>query len=84
MNKKHLLIMLLCCVIPIAVLGGLYLFQGQISPTMWLGFMLLCPVLHLVMMKFMLHGEDHGEHHATSLPSPRGNKGAVEERSPLP
>ncbi len=65
MMKKHLFIMILCCLIPIAGLVALSLFQVQLSPPLWLGFMLLCPILHLVMMKYMMHDEDHEHHHHT-------------------
>jgi hypothetical protein len=59
MNKRHLIIMLLCCLIPLAALAALFLFKVQITPGLWFGLMLLCPVLHLLMMRFMLHGKDH-------------------------
>jgi hypothetical protein len=62
--------MLLCCLIPLAAIGGLFLFQVEITPGIWFGIMLLCPVLHLVMMKFMMQGGSHEHHiHPPSLAS---------------
>lgn len=71
MNKKHLIIMLLCCLIPLAALGSLFLFQIQITPGLWFGIMLLCPVLHLLMMKFMMKSGSHEHHHQ---PAPLATK----------
>lgn len=69
MIKKHLVIMILCCLIPVAGLFALYLFQIPISPALWFGFMLLCPILHLVMMKYMMGGEHHEhQHHTAPMP----------------
>ena len=69
MNKKHLLIMLLCCLIPVAILLALSFFQVQVTSGIWFGIMLLCPVLHLLMMKSMLHNENHEHQHSLHIPS---------------
>jgi hypothetical protein len=75
MISKHLLIMLLCCLIPVAVLAGLFFFQVQMTPTLWYSVMFLCPFLHLLMMYFM-HKSSKDEHHSHShSPSlPRKNQ----------
>jgi hypothetical protein len=69
MLKKHIVIMLLCCLIPIAALGALFLFQVQVTPNIWFGIMLLCPVLHLLMMKFMHTGEEQHHHRSPQIPT---------------
>lgn len=61
MNRKHLAIMLLCCLIPVGMLAAVYVFRVQLNSALWFGVMLLCPVLHLLMMKFMM--DDHGHQH---------------------
>ena len=76
MIKKHTLIMILCCAIPIAGLMALSLFRVPLSPALWFLVMLLCPILHLVMMKYMMHGEEHDHHkgHAPLPPKSYGTK----------
>jgi len=47
--SKHALIMVLCCLIPLAILAVL-LVIGVSGTYLILGLALLCPLLHLVMM----------------------------------
>lgn len=58
-NKFHKILMILCCAIPLLVIGALYLTNVQ--GTSWgsilsFGAILLCPLMHLVMMPLM-HGK---------------------------
>ncbi|MBI4285387.1 MAG: DUF2933 domain-containing protein [Chloroflexi bacterium] len=57
---KHGLIMLLCCLIPLAILGVLWAVGVPGNYLVW-GVLLLCPVLHIVMMRGM--GKDGGHQH---------------------
>jgi hypothetical protein len=71
MNKKHLLIMLACCLIPLAGLVAITVFRVPTSSVVYFGLILLCPALHLLMMRGMTHppgpersegvGHDHGD-----------------------
>jgi len=63
MNMKHILIMLACCLVLIAGLGALALFNVPINTLVLGAMILLCPLSHLLMMKFM--GHDHDEHQHT-------------------
>ena len=61
MSKKHLLLMLVCCLIPIGLIvaiGTLAIPTSALTTTV---IVLMCPLMMLFMM-FGMRG-DHGEHH---------------------
>jgi len=60
MSKKHTLIMLACCLIPIAALVAISVFKIPVSTVVYGVIMLVCPLSHILMMKFM--GHDHQQH----------------------
>lgn len=66
MNKKHLLIMLACCLIPIAGLVAVSVFRVPFSNVLYFGMILLCPLLHLVMMRGMMQHGHHGDAQAVA------------------
>lgn len=61
MHRKHLLLMILGCVLPIAVLAAVFLFQVEVGKPLLFAIILLCPLSHLLMMG----GLGHGEHPVT-------------------
>ena len=61
--SKHTLIMALCCLIPLAILGVLWTI-GVSGSYLILGVILLCPLLHIFMMRGMHKGSDEGGGHA--------------------
>jgi uncharacterized membrane protein len=65
MNKRHLWIMLLCCLLPIVGLTAIFLFKIPVNTVVYLGLLLLCPLAHFFLMGRMGHNhsnEQHNEH----------------------
>lgn len=66
MNKKHLLIMLACCLLPIAGLALIFLFKIPTNTVLLGAMILLCPLLHVLMMVFM--SREHNASHTSERP----------------
>ena len=68
MKKSHMLLMLLCCLIPVIGLTAVYFFKVPLSNVLLYGMLLLCPLSHILMMKFMGHDHSSAEHQHPSGP----------------
>lgn len=55
MKKKHLLIMLVGCLLPLAAIVALSVFRVPIGTVATFGLLLFCPLSHLLLMKGMSH-----------------------------
>ena len=73
MNKRHMWIMLLCCLLPIIGLGAIFLFNISVNTIVYFGLILLCPLAHSFMLGQMGHDHNSEQH---SVPIHR----EVEER----
>ena len=65
---KHMLIMLACCLVPIALIVAVSVFGlslGGLTPFVPYALVLLCPLMMIFMMRGMMQGEgaDHSQHH---------------------
>ncbi len=60
MTRKHVWLMLACCLVPVAALAAIFVFKIPASTVLLVGLVLFCPLSHLLMMKFMPHS--HEEH----------------------
>jgi Protein of unknown function (DUF2933) len=58
--SRHMLIMVLCCLIPLAALSAIFIFKVPVSQTLSFGLILICPLSMLLMMGTMGgHGHEH-------------------------
>ena len=51
--SRHLLIMILCCAIPMAALAAIFVLKVPIPQLLSYGLIALCPLSHILMMAFM-------------------------------
>ncbi|HUE99092.1 MAG TPA: DUF2933 domain-containing protein [Anaerolineales bacterium] len=61
MNKRHLWIMLLCCLLPIIGLAAIFLLNIPANTVLYFALILLCPIAHFFMMGQMGHEHDGGQ-----------------------
>jgi uncharacterized membrane protein len=63
MKKSHMWMMILCCLIPVVGLIAVYFFKVPLNNVLFYGMVLLCPLSHLLMMRFMGHDHSSTEQH---------------------
>jgi hypothetical protein len=56
MTRRHWLLMIVGCGLPVIGLTAVFLFKLQVSSVLLFGLVLLCPVVHLLMLR------DHSGH----------------------
>ena len=80
MKKSHLWLMILCCLIPLAGLAAVYLFKIPLSNVLFYGMVLLCPISHLLMMRFMVHDHSSTEQHSQHQHRSTSVTGSTQEK----
>jgi hypothetical protein len=68
MSKKHLLLMLACCLIPIAAIAVVGALAIPVSSIVPFAVALLCPLMMLFMMRGMGHSHEARPEHHPSVP----------------
>ena len=61
MNKPHIWIMLLCCLLPLIGLAAIFLFNFPANTVLYLSLTWLCPIAHLFMIGNM-HNHNNQSH----------------------
>jgi hypothetical protein len=68
MSKTHKTLMIVCSLIAISTVAAIFLFGLPVKNVVFGLMILICPLSHLLMMRFMGHGHD-GEHHHEAHPN---------------
>src|SRR5512139_3070071 len=56
-DNRHMLLMILCCLIPVAALGAIFILKISAPQVVTYGLILLCPLSHVLMMGLMGRGQ---------------------------
>jgi hypothetical protein len=59
MNRKHALLMIACCLIPLAAIALVTLFNIPLKSIFLFAMLLFCPLSHILMMRYMGHEHEH-------------------------
>ena len=74
--SKHTLIMLVCCLVPVAAFAAFFIFNVPLNTVLLFALILLCPLSHLLLLKYMwntdtAHDEAHQRATETKQPVQR-------------
>ncbi len=74
MNRKHALLMVLCCLIPLAALVAISIFRVPANTVIYVAIALACPAMHLLMMRGMANHDHGGEHARHQVEAPKAKE----------
>jgi uncharacterized membrane protein len=78
MSAKHALLMIVACVLPMAAVVAVFIFNVQINTVILAAVLLLCPLAHLLMFKNHAgHSHHSSEQTAASAKSPGVETGSI-------
>lgn len=60
-HRKHFWIMVACCLIPVVAFAAISIWQIPANAVLMFGLVLLCPLSHLLMMKYLWNGHNNKE-----------------------
>ena len=60
MNRKHALLMILCCLVPLVGFAAISIFRIPANTVIYVALALACPAMHLLMMRGMMN-HNNGE-----------------------
>ena len=63
MNKRHIWVMLLCCLLPIIGMAAIFVFKIPANTILYFGLLLLCPLAHFFTMGQMGHNHSDVQSH---------------------
>ncbi len=78
---KHMLMMLICCLVPIALIAAVSMFGlslGALTPLIPYALALMCPLMMIFMMRGMMHEQGPADPHAHHTNAPRAADAAPE------
>jgi Protein of unknown function (DUF2933) len=74
MNRKHALLMVLCCLIPLAGFAAISIFRIPANTVIFVALALACPAMHLFMMRGMMNHNHDGEHGHHQVEAPKAKE----------
>jgi len=88
-GNRHMLLMILCCLIPVAALGAIFVLRLPVPQVLTYGLVLLCPLSHVLMMGMMgreqhdgAEGDANGRDAVADASQPTADRGATCHREP--
>jgi hypothetical protein len=79
MSKKHMILMLACCLIGMGAVAAIYLFRVPTNSVLVGLMLLLCPLSHILMMRGMMGGHENHDHDHSTTPLPEATAGPAQE-----
>jgi uncharacterized membrane protein len=75
MNRKHALLMVLCCLIPLAAFTAISILRVPVNAVIYAAIVLACPAMHLLMMRGMAnHAGEHPHHQGRTSQAMEGQE----------